>query len=148
MSNAHEIRLYVESLNDEQISEEAKQLKEYLLANLPKIPKSGITCPACERKCYNTRRVCPHCKYRLKPKLRRAKKRPRPEPPAAPTLEDDDCRRCGNRIEPAAKKILKCGCPYHEECLRIKANLDIPYLRKCLCGKPGNEIPPEYFHSN
>ena len=148
MFTPHDIRQYIEQLNarPQEPSEEERKLCEFLLTLLPRQPDNGKICPACERKCFCACRVCPHCNYRLKPKLRRAPAIPvQIEPPEPVPRAANDCTKCAKPMSDQEKFILECGCAYHKECLRKKAKAIIPHHRKCFCKKPGCHIPIQFF---
>ena len=144
MLTPHEIRQYIERIearSSPATDEESQTLRELLISTLPSTPENGKTCPNCERKCYCACRVCPHCHFRIKPKLRRA----RYEPPEPPPLAENDCIKCARPMADEEKYTLECGSSYHKECLRRKAKAMIPSHRRCFCKKPGCQIPDEFF---
>ena len=75
MQTPNDIREYIESIQQEAyytgtlLSDQVETLIQHLLHTLPSEPAHGKKCPECQRKCYTACRVCPHCHYRMKPKL-------------------------------------------------------------------------------
>lgn len=151
MQTPNDIREYIESIQQEAyytgtlLSDQVETLIQHLLHTLPSEPIHGKKCPECQRKCYTACRVCPHCHYRMKPKLQRAIQIDQLPPPPEPVpMDKDDCTYCFQTVMSNEKHILQCGCIYHVHCLKELAQHPYPEQRRCPC--PKGRFIPQTFH--